>query len=287
MSKGREGYILLATERQKYFDMACNLARSIRVFDPSRPIALIVDPSIATGAHGGIFDEIVVMPPKAGYVGVMNKLRLFDANPFDRALFIDSDCLMARPGISAYWESFDEGCNTLGRIITDGDWKGLDIPKVIETLGLKHLVMMNAGIVFFDKSELSKNIFAYMEELVELIPKGITVVHQKREGQYSMEPILGAALAKFGMQPMKILPRIGSLMVSTLYARHVRIDPKLGVSYLEKPDKSSFRAYFPLSGAKWTSHSPILIHFIGLRPADVYASANAVFSDMVLSGKTV
>jgi hypothetical protein len=270
-----EGYLLLAVERQRYFDMACSLARSLRAYDPDRPVALAVDPSIVVDHRRTLFDHIVVMEPKAGYVGVMHKLRLFDVNPFERALFVDSDCLMARANVSAYWRSFGSGCNTIGDAIVGGNWKGLDVAGVIRTLGLRHLVKMNAGVIFFDRSELSENIYRYMQDLVTLIPKGITPIHQNRPGQYSMEPLLGAAMAKYEVEPLKIVRGIGSLMVSTLYARRVTIDYDLGVSYLEKPNVSSFLELLIPGRVTWTSHSPILMHFVGLKPASVYEKACA------------
>jgi hypothetical protein len=273
---GDEGYLLMAVERQKYFDMACNLACSIRVFDQTRKIALIVDDHITVDDRKLFFDFIVPIENKSGYVGVMHKIRLFPYSPFQRTMFIDSDCLMVKPNVSEYWKAFSVGCNALGHVMNRGSWKGLKVENIAKHLGLPHIVYLNAGVMYFDKSDKSRDIFEYMQEIFKS-PQGITTIHQKRAGQYSMEPILGAALAKFEVSPMSILPNVGSLMVTTLHARRVHVDPGLGVSYLEKPDTPSHLASLIPGLCTWTCHSPILMHFIGLKPENLYRKISAHF----------
>jgi len=255
--------------------MACNLAQSIRLTDPSRPIALVIDETIRVDHRADLFAHLCVMPRADKFVGVLNKLRLYDASPFARSLFVDSDCLMMRASIGPYWAAFTQGCNTLGEKLSSGQWKGLDIKDLIREIGTDHLVKMNAGVIFFDKSALSKNIFRYMNDIFIEKSSRITTIHQKRPGQYSMEPILGAALAKFAVEPMQIQPMAGSLMVSTLDARHIRVSVDHGVAYLEKPQwRTPLRINLP-GAAVWTPHSPIFLHFIGLKPKDIYRSVVA------------
>ena len=267
-----EGYVLLATEHRKYYEMACNLARSIRFQDPSRPIALICDESLVTDDRIARFDRIVLLPRRDRFVGVLNKLRLFEVSPFERSLFVDGDCLMMRSSVSPYWQSFTGGCNTLGQKLTEGQWKGLDIRTITREIGTDYLVKMNAGVIFFDRSPLSEHMFEYMIDLFGHKAAKVSTIHQNRPGQYSMEPILGAAMARFGVEPMSLQPRAGSLMVSTLDARHIRASLQRGVVYLEKPHwRTRLRINVP-GAALWTAHAPIFLHFIGLKPRPLYES---------------
>jgi len=262
----------MALEQQKYYAMACNLAQSIRLHDPSRPIALILDEAIAPDARCELFDRIVLMPKLDRFIGVLNKLRLFEVAPFARNLFVDGDCLMVRASIAAYWQGFAGGCNTLGQKLTEGRWKGLDIRAIRREIGTDHLVKMNAGVLFFDRSPLSERMFSYMIDLFLRKAAMVSTIHQNIPGHYSMEPILGAAMARFGIEPMRILPQAGSLMVSTLDARHIRASVQRGVVYLEKPEwRTRLRINLPGS-ATWTAHAPIFLHFIGLKPKHLYES---------------
>ena len=45
-----QGYQIIATGHQKYLDMAMNCARSLKLFDPDRPIQLVTDLTVSQSA---------------------------------------------------------------------------------------------------------------------------------------------------------------------------------------------------------------------------------------------
>src|SRR5580704_7603726 len=99
-----QGYIILACDHDKYREMAVNLAYSLRVLDPQRPVSLIYQNISVTDECQAIFHKILQLKNQNGFVKNMNKIRLYEISPYDQTMFLDADMLLMRPNISAYWE---------------------------------------------------------------------------------------------------------------------------------------------------------------------------------------
>lgn len=112
--------------------------------------------------------------------------------------------------------------------------------------------------------------FSYMRMLCLNHKEDLSGIHQKRKGQYATEPIIGAAMGAFGIEPLGVNMEVGSLMVSTWRARNCHFDLLHGVSHIEKPRGFYFNIPLPAFAKGWVSHSPIFAHFIDLKPVDVY-----------------
>lgn len=87
-----EGYLLLATGSARYVEMARNLAASLRVMDSTRRVCLVHDDSHvhALGDHA-FFDDYAVLKNDPLYPSFMNKIHLYAASPYGRAMFVDAD----------------------------------------------------------------------------------------------------------------------------------------------------------------------------------------------------
>lgn len=270
-----QGYLTLAVDRQKYYDMSIQLALSLKLWDPDKPIALIYNEGITLGPEADIiFDETIFMPSDENYVGVMNKIRVYDYTPFNKTIFVDADCIMMKKGIDYYWKIFDgHGFNLLGNKSISGAWKGFEIKEVISSLGIDYMVRMNAGVFYFEVGGKSKEFFDYTNSLCTSALQILGSIHQEREGQYSIEPLLGAAMGRFGIEPLSLDPAMGSLMVSTWRARNCRFDVRAGISELEKPSGFWFNLPHAALGKGWVKHSPIFAHFIDRKPRKQYQKA--------------
>lgn len=281
-----QGYITLALDRQKYFDMAVNLARSIRYFDPKRPISVLINAAIAVSDDvRGLFDQVIVMPAVPDYMGCAYKLLVYDHAPYDETMFIDSDCLIARDDMDRHWGGASRADFTMtGDKTTSGQWNRLNIAEAIADLGVPYVVRMNSGVFYFRKSEGAKALFAYMNDLYAHQRDKLSNTHQSRAGQYADEPFFGIAMGRFGLEPVNDPDGAGSWMATTWRARKCLIDPARGASHMEKPRR--YIGHPALFTYVWAKLNPSIFHFIGLKPKADYDRAAAFFATAVAGGRT-
>lgn len=273
-----EGYLILAMGTRRYLDMARNLAMSLKLLDPSRPICLVHDsnmPLLNTDAD--LFDHTAILEQEPELVGCTNKIRLFECSPYQRTMYVDADCLLVKKGIDFYWESFRGNYfNMTGEKTTTGKWYNIDIADVCSSLGINYVVKMNSGIFYFEKTDKARNFFLFMQEMHHHNRSYIGTLHRGIDGQYADEPFFGVAMGHFRIEPIETIPGVGSIMVTTYLSRNLVINIDLGVSYIEKA--AEFMLYpHKLLVKRWVQHSPILVHFIDLLPNRQYLDAVSCF----------
>lgn len=273
-----QGYITLALDRERYVDMALNLARSLKYFDPGRPRCLVYNDKVRLPPEAAsLFDHAVTLADQAGYIGCMNKLRLYDVTPFDETMYIDADCLLVKPDIDRHWNALSENYfGITGEKRTTGVWNNLEFEKVCKALSIPYVVQMNSGVFYFQKGDNSKRFFDRLHELFRDHRDLLSNIHQGRAGQYADEPFLGAAMGEFHLDPLGGTAKDGSLMVTTWRARNCHFDPAKGASRIDKP--SSYWFGFPLLPRGWVEHSPTIAHFIALKPQKTYEETARFFS---------
>jgi hypothetical protein len=281
-----QGYITLALDRQKYFDMAVNLARSIRYFDPKRPISVLINDGIVVPDDvRDLFDQVIVMPATPDYMGCAYKLLVFDHAPYDETMFVDSDCLIARDDMDRHWRAASASyfCMT-GDKATSGQWNRLDIAKAVAEFRLPYVVRMNSGVFYFRRNEQARAVFARMNELYAHHRDRISNTHQARAGQYADEPFFGMVMGQFQLEPINDPDGAGSWMATTWQAKDCAIDPARGVSSLKKPRR--YLGHPALLTYSWAKLTPSIFHFISLQPKADYARACAFFADAATQGRT-
>lgn len=269
-----QGYLVMALDKTKFVDMARPLARSIRLFDPVRPVGLVYNEgSVSAASDLSDFDVAVHMPYSDKLVGIQNRFRLNKYTPFRKTMLVDADCLMVKYGIEWYWRLFDERpLAMLASKKSSGSWHGKDLTNMCEILKVPYVARGNAGVIYFEQSLTTDQIFDYMAETALSYNEQISRIHRDRRGGFASEPIIGAAFGAFGLEPQSALRGVGSLMITTWLARRCVFDLKLGVSYLEKPAGLWGNINHHLLAKRWVAHSPIFAHFIKLKPEPVYAS---------------
>jgi len=274
-----EGYITLALDHPRYLAMAVNLARSLAYFDPKRPRCLVYNDGVTiTPDVRHVFHDLVRIDARPGYLGCMNKIRLYDLTPYDRTMYIDADCLLVKGDIDRHWVALANSEFVMtGEKRTSGSWNRLDFRAVCEELKIPYVVQMNSGVFAFSRGERARLFFERLQTLYRDHRDLLSNIHQSRKGQYADEPFFGAAMGEFGFSPTGGRAEDGSWMVTTWNAKNCRFDPFRGESRIDKPSRYWFGVrHFP---REWVVHSPTIAHFIGLKPKSVYARAASFFID--------
>lgn len=274
-----QGYLTVALDQDKYVAMAHNLARSIRYFDQDRPICLVYNDKVTLSPDiEQIFTHRVRMPPRDGYLGCMNKIRLDQFSPFEETMYIDADCLLVKGDIDRHWQQMTKCYFTMtGQKRRSGHWNTLDIAQVCKRFDIPHIIQMNSGVFYFRKGEETHRFFDRLHELYRDHRDVLSNIHQGRKGQYADEPFFGVAMSEFRIDPLAGNADEGSLMVTTWRARNCAFSPKEQFSRIDKP--ASYWFGFPLLPRNWVKHSPTIAHFIGLKPREVYERTARFFSE--------
>ncbi len=284
--KSLEGYLTLALGHPRYLSMAMNLARSLRYFDPGRPVCLVHDGAVAiTGAASRLFDYFVDLTPLPGYVGCLNKIRAYEATPFERTMYVDADCLLVKDDISRQWNRISSTYFAMtGEKKTSGRWNNLDVERVCRELALPYVVQMNSGVFGFSRCAESARFFERLKSLYREHRDMLSNIHQSRAGQYADEPFFGTAMGEFGIEPVGGEDAGGGAwMISTWRARNCVFDPARGFSRIDKP--SSYWFGLGQLPRTWVRHSPTIAHFISLKPHQAYEKTSEYFERELQAGR--
>jgi len=263
------GYVFLATGARRYHEMAINAALSAKLHEPDMPVCLIHDSARIPDYARDVFDDLVEMPPQEGFVGIMNKMLIYEYSPYDETFFVDGDCFIMRPDMTRHWGKYGmQDFNMAGEAASTGSWYGFDIASACAKVNVPYLVKGNTGVFFFRKGAFAKDVFDQARYFVRERSDVLGVIHQKRSGQFSDEPFIGAAMGKLGVDPVGYTPQEGTIMATTLYARGCKGDLELGVSELKKP--SSGLPTDRIWALSYVKHTPTIMHFISLKPRKLF-----------------
>jgi hypothetical protein len=265
-----EGYVTLATGARRYFDMACMFALSARLNDRKRAVCLVTDERSEVPPYVfQLFHSVVKLADNPVHVGCTNKIRLYEASPFQRSMYVDADCLLVKRNIDAIWTAARGMYFTMtGDKRTSGQWNRLNIAEACTLFRVPYVVQMNSGVFYWERSDATRSFFARVNELFDHHRNEVSNLHQGRAGQFADEPLFGLAMGEHAITPLSTPAGTGSWMVTTWRARRCRFDVLSGESYLEKA--SGFRLLGRLFPSRWTQHSPIIAHFIALKPRNLY-----------------
>lgn len=273
-----EGYLILASGPPHYLDMAANLAASIKVMDPSRPICVardVTEPLPPDLRH--LFDDVAVLRPDPAYSGFMNKLRVHGIAPYARTMLVDADCLLVKRDVGRYWDQAAKSYFTItGGKRTTGEWKGADIAALLRQEGAPYLIQMNSGVFCYDDSAEAASFFAGLQAFYLARRKHLAVGLHRGQRTQTDEIYIGLYMGLRGMDTGSS-ERIGdeSWMVSTWRAFGMHFEPARGVSVIRKPRRAIAGVPHPFGG--WDKLSPTFAHFIGLKPRRVYRPLAARF----------
>lgn len=160
------GVITLAYGHQRFIDQARSLAHSLQLHAPQLPRTLITDSS--DPEIGQLFTDVISFRPEYGS-GVRQKLYLDCYSPYDKTLFIDSDCLVLG-NLESFWSAFDgQYFGVPGyKYLNKGDSDPyLDVGHVLEHLGLTEIPKFNGGTYYFTRSSEAAEFFVTARGILE------------------------------------------------------------------------------------------------------------------------
>jgi hypothetical protein len=196
----RDGYVVMAYGSERYFRQARDLAVSIRVCDNTRPVCLLHDGNAPEEVRRVFHLERKVRFDLGGY---LNKLYLYDFSPFNRTMYIDTDCLMVKRDIETWWTLLKDKCfSVTGEKKTKGSWgEWPDISKVCDKYRIPYVVTMNSGVIYVRKSATSRKLFDTALGLVNEKENGASWFVPAVSG-YNDEPILAISMGTHGISPV-------------------------------------------------------------------------------------
>ena len=97
--------------------------------------------------------------------GAMAKTLLFSLSPYERTMYIDADCLLFNTRIEFFWRRYrGQAFAAEGHQQSEGPVFGCSLGvKQAEDLcglaGVEALTVFNAGVMYFESGEASKQVF--------------------------------------------------------------------------------------------------------------------------------
>ena len=268
-----QGYLTLATGSLLYFDAAVNLALSVRLNDPKRPISLLCDDaSKLSPEFREYFDQLIELPQHDTYSGCGDKIRMPLFSPYDETIFIDSDCFVAKPDMDRHWEKMSASFFGMpGGKITSGSWYGKTIESMMASENVPYIVQMNSGVFYFKRTEALEQLVDQAMKIAEAEFSEVQISHRGVTEQLADEPIWGVLMARLAIEPVAYQASEGSISVSTYLAKNIKLNILTGLCQMKKSKGFYFLGRFLSKG--WVQHSPSVPHFVAFGPKDQYRTA--------------
>jgi hypothetical protein len=192
------GILLIAQGKQRYFNMAVNLVKSLRLNHGLLPVALVTDHPVSE-KEKQLFDHIIPIDPAYG-TGFSQKMRMYGYSPFSQTLFIDVDCLVVN-SLSEILEGLSkQDVCVLGTKKFQGPLVGTTVEKLrLVYPQIDGLPVFNGGVYYFKKNERAKAIFDF----------ALHIFHDRYNelglhlfnGKPGDEPVMTIALAHYACEP--------------------------------------------------------------------------------------
>lgn len=267
---GGQGYITMAYGSRKFFEMAANLALSVRLNDPARPITLLYkDEAELPDGVAAHFDHCAPFQDASDYPGVTIKLGIYEPAPYAENFYLDADCLLMKPDMDRHWEKYGRQDFTIaGDVCVGGTQYGCDVKKMMAAAGVDYFVAGNYGVVYFRKNAGGEKVFADARKFLRERHPDLIEMRPRRGDGLSDQPYFSAAMARNGLKPVSYAPEEGTIMATTWRANRIDFDLETGRGRLRKP--AGFRIMNRFWAKGWIEHDTTIAHFVELKPLKVY-----------------
>lgn len=256
--------------------MAAQLASSIRYYDTRRKLCIVCDDPGKLGENIALFDHVVVIPREFEHLrGTEIHLYLNNWSPYERTIYVDSDCLASSPRLLTIWDTLSEYNVTFPGIAREsGTWRGVEIAELRRKIETSYIVQLNGGVFYFNKTAESADFFSMAQRLFLDRRTEISMPH-KKGGGYSNELIWACALAISGT---RILPLEEHMNISTLNIESYAIDidtPEITVRKSAAEFKPIFTHFIGLGGQKTPVQNQLYREFYAALRANSRLGATA------------
>ena len=214
MTEALEGLLTIAFGRKQFVRMAKALALSYRRLAPKRPFAVVTDSSNKYLLMD-YFDKVIVVNPEYGS-GVVQKLHADLYSPFNKTLFVDSDCLFYK-NPEGVWNIYE------GKPFSVRGWRYLtgnseyerrtpypwltDTADFLAKLGLNRLPLFNSGLFYFDRSDTSRALFSIARSIYA--SRSTLGFIKFKDAPLADEPVFAAAMERCGIEMLPWDPKNG------------------------------------------------------------------------------
>jgi len=249
--EGEDGIVIVAHSKASYLAEAATLAKSIRRFSPTVPIALITNFDIPDRTSRTAGFSRVVQRDFTSFPGLEFKLHLETLSPFSgSSLFLDSDSI-CYGDISPVFTAFSgKEFVALGKPLKDCHWFQ-NAARTMGSFGIHQFPFFCGDFYLFRRTPLTQQVFASAREIAGRYDAlGIN----RLGGILNDEPVLSLAMAKHGIEAEPF----GSRWILQMQAQqldHVDLDWTIP------------KAHAVLAG---TTVCPRVVHFQAHRTRPVY-----------------
>lgn len=194
----QQGILVMAHGKQRFINMAKNIAMSYKLTNIEIPIALVTDSSDKDLKK--LYDYIIPFNPAFGK-GLIQKIYMNEYTVFEETLYIDVDCLVIR-NIGFLWELFqlqNANVSVIGRKVYEGKLFGVELTQIKNKLNLNYMISFNGGVYYFKSTQKAHEIFKTAKELVNRYQElGVDLMR----GEKNEEPLFSLAMSIFREEPV-------------------------------------------------------------------------------------
>lgn len=190
------GVLTMAFHDEKYLRQAIALARSVRLHNPTLSIAIVTN--LEHPWVDEYFDQRIEYREAYGDI-FEQKLYLNDYSPYERTLYIDSDCLAYGSLDATFRYLSDFEFWMPGHNLADNfnPYWGIEASDWCQRLELETIARFNAGVFYFDRSKRSQSVFGHARQAIEDYDSwGIRYVSN---GKKTDEPCFSLGMAQAGV----------------------------------------------------------------------------------------
>jgi hypothetical protein len=249
------GVITLAMGPKVYWQMAINLARSIRLWHAPRELAI----TIVTDRRDKLPPDLCGIEIKQLHsgelgIGFETKLHLDTLAPAEKTLFIDADCLVYSRLETLFQRAEGHPVATFGTSISEGEWFG-DVKHLCATLGVSSIPKFNGGLYYLERGPASTEVYESARKLKSRYDELGLV---RLRGRPNDELLVASAMALHGLPAIEDDGRYLSDPLSCQAPMSLNV--LTGRRRLRNPPPPSHlhQAWYPFADV-----SPSIVHFLG------------------------
>ena len=247
--------LLLATNKQEYFQFALNCADSVRLHNPDLPVFIATNIKVDSYEHRTDIAFLTV-PENIAKLHIEAKLHIDKFLQTEETLFIDSDCLCYGDLTPVFEACGGMDVTVAGRVVPIEQYWGINLaPFARKEFGINESIIFNGGLYYIKKNELAEQIFDKARTIsVKYNEYGFNTIKNAWKNE---EDLLSIAMIANGQHPIADDGRF----MTDLYTdwRPSILNVLKGERRLRNPASPApkHRPWYP------SNYSPIILHFGG------------------------